>query len=272
MTWKYDMLGNICYQNSMDAGERWMLTDVMGKPLRLWDSRRQIFSYVYDNLHRPQQLLVNTGTGDIAFEQYVYGEGVANDVQDNLRGKLYKHFDTAGSVMIEAYDFKGNALANSRQLLTDYRNIPDWNTNPVLDSETFDNETSFDALNRPVQMVAPDNSVFLPQYNQANLLNSMDVLLQGGSTSTNFISNIDYNAKGQRDQIFYGNNTTTKYTYDLQTYRLTRLLTTANSGNNILQDLNYFYDPVGNITQQFDNAQKTIFYGGQQVEAQSNYI
>jgi RHS repeat-associated protein len=50
------------------------------------------------------------------------------------------------------------------------------------------------------------------------------------------------------------------------------LLTTANSGNAILQDLNYTYDPVGNISRQFDNAQKTVFYGGQQVEAQSDYI
>jgi YD repeat-containing protein len=227
---------------------------------------------VYDNLHRPKQLLVNTGAGDIAFEQYVYGEGAANDMQDNLRGKLYKHFDTAGVVMMDAYDFKGNALASSRQLLTDYKNIPDWNTNPALDSEIFNSETSFDALNRPMQIVAPDDSVFLPKYNEANLLNSMDVLLQGASTTTNFISNIDYNAKGQRDQIYYGNNTTTNYNYDLQTYRLTRLLTTANTGNNIQQDLNYIYDPVGNITQQFDNAQKTIFYGGQQVEAQSNNV
>ncbi|HTQ28709.1 MAG TPA: toxin TcdB middle/N-terminal domain-containing protein, partial [Puia sp.] len=61
MTWEYDMLGNICYQNSMDAGERWMLSDVMCKTLRLWDSRQQVFSYVYDNMHRPLQLLVNTG-------------------------------------------------------------------------------------------------------------------------------------------------------------------------------------------------------------------
>jgi RHS repeat-associated protein len=83
---------------------------------------------------------------------------------------------------------------------------------------------------------------------------------------------MNYNAKGQREEIFFGNNSKTKYEYDPETYRLTRLLTTANNGNSIIQDLNYTYDPAGNITRQFDNAQKTIFYGGQQVEAQSNYI
>ena len=59
MSWKYDMLGNICFQHSMDAGDRWMLADVMGKPLRLWDSRKQVFSYEYDALHRPLSHLVN---------------------------------------------------------------------------------------------------------------------------------------------------------------------------------------------------------------------
>ena len=54
--------------------------------------------------------------------------------------------------------------------------------------------------------------------------------------------------------------------------RLTRLLTTANKGTRILQDLHNTYDPVGNITRQLDDAQKTIFYGGQKVNAQSNYL
>ncbi len=35
MTWKYDMLGNICFQHSTDAGNRWIVRDVMGKTLRV---------------------------------------------------------------------------------------------------------------------------------------------------------------------------------------------------------------------------------------------
>ena len=31
-------------------------------------------------------------------------------------------------------------------------------------------------------------------------------------------------------------------------FRITRILTTRNSGQDILQDLNYIYDAVGNIT------------------------
>ena len=39
MRYDYDMLGNRIHQASMEAGERWMLNDVAGKPIRAWDSR-----------------------------------------------------------------------------------------------------------------------------------------------------------------------------------------------------------------------------------------
>src|SRR5262249_23735406 len=39
MVYDYDILGTRLHQNSVDAGERWMLNDVLGKPLLSWDSR-----------------------------------------------------------------------------------------------------------------------------------------------------------------------------------------------------------------------------------------
>ncbi|HEV7235491.1 MAG TPA: RHS repeat-associated core domain-containing protein, partial [Ktedonobacteraceae bacterium] len=272
MSWMYDMLGNICFQHSMDAGDRWMLADAMSRPFRLWDSRKQVFSYEYDDLHRPLNLIVNTGAGDIVFEKYVYGEGVTNDIQNNLRGNVYQQCDTACQSTMTAYDFKGNLLAGSKRLLSDYKNAPDWKGSPALDSEIFNGETSYDALSRPVQIITADSSVFVPVYNEGNMLSGMDVFLSGATTKTNFISKITYNAKRQREQIYYGNTSTTRYDYDPFNYRLLRLLSTAGNGSGILQDLSFVYDPSGNIIRQTDNAQKTIFYGGQQVDAQSTYI
>ncbi len=62
------------------------------------------------------------------------------------------------------------------------------------------------------------------------------------------------------------NGSQTKYTYDPNTFRLTRLLTTRNTGADILQDLNYVFDAAGNITEQVDNAQQTIFFNNAQVD------
>lgn len=274
MTWAFNILGKACYQDSMDAGERWLLADTMGRSLRLWDSRQQVFSYTYDVVNRPLTQLANTGNGagDITYVNYVYGETLSNALDLNLRGQVYQQFDTAGVVTNLGCDFKGNILSTSRQLLQDYTTIPNWTTSPALDTDIYTSDTLYDALNRPVMLTTPDDSVFIPGYDPSNQLNALAVEIQGASSATNFITNITYTAKLQRQNIYYGNGTLTQYTYDPQTDRLIRLLTTGTTGSNILQDLAYTFDPVGNITRQFDNAQKTVFYGGQQVEAQSDYI
>ncbi len=33
----YDIAGNLLFQHSMDAGDRWMLMDAAGKPMLAWD-------------------------------------------------------------------------------------------------------------------------------------------------------------------------------------------------------------------------------------------
>ena len=109
----------------------------------------------------------------------------------------------------------------------------------LLESETFTTTTAYDALNRATSIRTPHNagipaSEILPGYNEANLLESVDVKLRGAATVTNFVSNIDYDAKGQRERIQYGNGSTTGYTYDEKTFRLKRLLTTRNNGADFL--------------------------------------
>ncbi len=155
MTWKYDMLGNICFQHSTDAGDRWILRDVMGKTLRIWDSRSQTFLYNYDELHRPLALSVINGATEIQFEKYEYGEALADVAaakNKNVRGKLFRHFDTAGVAVNDAFDFKGNLLQSGRQLLTNYKVTPDWKNYQVLEDQIFAGATKYDALNRPTEL------------------------------------------------------------------------------------------------------------------------
>ena len=105
----------------------------------------------------------------------------------------------------------------------------------------------------------------------ASFLEKVNVKLRGATTATNFVSNIDYDAKGQRERIQYGNGATTRYSYDPKTFRLTQLYTTRNSGVDILQDLNYSYDPVGNITQIVDKAQQTVYFNGSVVSPNQTF-
>jgi len=271
---RYNMSGMACYEYLMDNGEGWTLSDISGKDIRHWDSRQQVFSYKYDRLHRRIEAKVKDANSEKMYEKVVYGEhsGQPDLIANNLRGKIYRHFDTAGTITFATYDFKGNSLGAVRRLLKEYTTMPDWNANPVLDSGSYEEVVRYDALNRTKLQVLPDGTVIKPAYNISNQLNTVKVNLRGKAQETTFVSKISYDAKGQWEAIYYGNNTVTRYTYQPENYRITRLLTTGNNGTQILQDLQYTYDAVSNITEILDNAQKTVFYGGQKIDARSSYL
>jgi RHS repeat-associated protein len=186
----------------------------------------------------------------------------------------------------DQYDFKGNLLSGSRRLAIEYKQQVDWlalaNLTDVqqianaaallLESETFTGSTTYDALNRPVTLTTPDASVVRPTYNEANLLEQVNVNLRGSNILTPFVTNLDYNAKGQRELCEYGNSVRTDYAYDPDTFRLTSLKTTRANDSALLQDLSYAYDPVGNITEIQDAAQPKIFFNNAVVSASSRYV
>lgn len=273
MQYKYDMLSAQLYHSSMDAGERWIVNDVIGKPLRAFDSRNHVFRHEYDNLHRPVKSFVKTGNGtEINTEKIIYGEGLPNDKSLNMRGKSYQHFDSAGMTVNAGYDFKGNPLQTTRQLCNDYKNDIDWNTNPLMEQAIFASSAVFDALNRPVILTAADQSFITPTYNEGNLLNKVEVQIKGVAQKTVFVKDINYDVKGQRQSIVYGNDTVTSYQYDSKTFRLTQSQTTGKNGTDLLQKLQYTYDPVGNITSVKDLAQQNIFFNNTVVSPSAEYV
>jgi RHS repeat-associated protein len=273
MQYKYDILGNPLYQRSMDTGERWNIIDAIGKPIYSWDGRDHMMRAEYDQLHRPLNHFLQSGTEqEIKTKKIAYGEELANSKSVNLRGKPYQVFDAAGIITNITADFKGNIVEANRKLCAVYTQDINWNSPVDLEEELFVSTTVLDALNRPVQITAPDNSIITPVYNEANLLNRVEVQLKGAVTKTVFVQDIDYDAKGQRDRIVYGNNTVTKYTYDPKTFRLKELLTTGAQGTQLFQKLQYTFDPVGNISHITDTAQQTIFFNNTVVDPACDYV
>ena len=314
MRYDYDMLGNRVHQASVDAGERWMLNDVTAKSIRAWDGRGHDFIAAYDRLRRPlASWVIGTDTirsdprtlatniaprTAVLFAKTEYGEGQIGDVALNLRTRVFRLCDGAGVVtnfvqdpgelLGEAYDFKGNLLRSSRRVPTVYRGeLIDWATT-LPSGDAFDSRTRYDALNRPVALVAPDGSTICPNYNEAGLLDALDVNLRGAVNATPFVTNIDYNAKGQRLQIDYAardqsgairlDGISTTYEYDPATFRLMHLRTRrtapafdATDRPGDVQNLFYTYDPAGNITHIRDSAQDTIHFRNHRVEPSNDY-
>ena len=55
--------------------------------------------------------------------------------------------------------FAQNALSLTKHLCQDYQNIVDWNGNPTLETETYTQSFTFDAMNRPVTETKADGTI-----------------------------------------------------------------------------------------------------------------
>lgn len=302
MAYQYDMLGHRVYENSMDKGERWMLNNVMGNPVKNWDSKGQQFTTEYDVLQRPVRgLLQPPGGAPQLIQQITYGEGQANDKVNNLRGQVVQNLDSSGSLRYINFDLKGNLLKVERQFPRVYEvAVIDWaagSPTNQLEAEVFTAITEYDALNRMSRHYNWHRSnervsVYEPNYNERGVLQAEELITAAQKTPAGYtggrrvsaVFGIRYDEKGQRQQIRYGNGTRTKYHYDPLTYRLVQMRTTLNGNSanlptspsnlldsNVLQNLYYTYDPVGNITEIEDDAYEPVFFQNQPVRPKSTY-
>jgi RHS repeat-associated protein len=280
----YDMAGRVLHTAGPDAGDRWTLPDVTGHSIRAWDGRGYAFRYTFDALRRPAATYVTRPgiAGELLSTLVFHGETHPDALSLNLRGRVYVTFDGAGASTISGYDFKGNPVSGTRTLALAIHDAPDWSAlagatltslptlaAPLTGPESFDTSTDRDALNRTIRQTQPDGTVIAPGYGTGGMLATVTVTLPGDAAGQFYVTDLDYDAKGQRTTIGYGNGVRTTYAYDPLTYRLTGL--TSVRGGSDLQDLGYTYDPGGNIVEIGDGAQQTVFFAGQVVTPTTRY-
>ncbi|HEU5270980.1 MAG TPA: RHS repeat-associated core domain-containing protein, partial [Jatrophihabitans sp.] len=279
----YDLVGQRVREVSGDAGERWILPDCLGNPLRVWDGRGLDVRNDYDRLRRPVAVYVTGADPDrpgavVLTERLTYGEELPDAAERNLRHRLYRQRDQAGVLCTESVDFKGNVTASSRALAAGYADIVDWSGAPALEPERWLTTTEYDAFDRPVLVTAPGlpdrpGSVLRYSFNDSQLLCRVEAQLAGrpeddGSWTT-LVSSISYDARSQRTAVHHGNGTVTRYRYDPLTFRTVRLCTRRGSG--YVQDLRYTYDAIANITHIEDRAQDPVFFRNQRVDPSADY-
>lgn len=289
----------------MDAAGKPMLAWDEYKPDDKAPVEKRLYSTDYDQLHRPtaQWLIIDTQPR-VMIERYEY-QDAARDDANNLNGQLIRHYDPSGLVETVRRDFKGNVEELQRQL----NNKPkaswiDWNiTDPATyleqKKETFIQITEYDALNRMTKLfnwhrTGKPVAVYIPAYGERGVLKSERLIVGAdkdsspegyrGGTENKAIQDIRYDAKGQRQYLKLGNGVTTTYTYDQETFRLVNLHSTRGivetcadgtrsmfTDDRIIQDLHYWYDPVGNITEITDPAFRTTHSNGQAVKPINQY-
>ncbi|MEO0824385.1 MAG: SpvB/TcaC N-terminal domain-containing protein [Cyanobacteria bacterium J06639_16] len=275
---------------SLDAGTRLVVFNAAGNALEHRDSKGSIVLQRHDRLHRltyrwarDSQTLPVTLRERLEYSNEATPEALAQ----NRLGNLHRHYDEAGVIRYDTYDFKGNPLEQVRQMLRDQLftqglelrsdntwEIPHFQVNwqppegtsfddyaqELLDQREYRTSMTYDALNRVKQMRYPqavtgNRKTLLPEYNRAGKLTR--VVLD----STPFVEHIAYDAKGRRTLIIYGNGVLTRYAYNPQTFRLVRLRTERYTlaapllyqpTGAPLQDLAYKYDLTGNLVQIVD--------------------
>ncbi len=150
--------------------------------------------------------------------------------------------------------------------------LPNWEDNPQLEPEVFRYWDTYDALGRPVQEMIGrsglQRSTIVRTYDPAGLLKGImaDCAERG---SKNYVTQIDYNEKGHRTGITFGNGTRTTYTYEAATYRLSVLRTVR--ATETLQELHYHYDGIGNIVAVDNTADDVHFFNNQNVSPSKTY-
>jgi RHS repeat-associated protein len=276
----YDLLNRPLRMDSIDAGIRRSVLDAAGNVVERRDSKGAVALTAYDKLNRPTHVWARNDALAAKLtlrERLEYGDGgdpaqplterSANRTLNRL-GKLARHYDEAGVLTLDQYDFKGNLTEKKREVIADsaiaaglgasgspVRSfVVDWDSPSALDGN-YQTSLTYDALNRVKTMRYPQDSdgerkLLRPHYNRAGALESVE--LNGAI----YVERIAYNAKGQRVLIAYGNDVMTRYAYELQTFRLVRLRTeryfhpdllTYRPSGGLLQDFAYEYDLVGNM-------------------------
>jgi RHS repeat-associated protein len=291
----YDLTNRAVATRQLDAGPRVTIHDTAGGVVEIRDAKGALDLRAFDALHRPVRLWARDGATEHVDlrERLVYGEqaapvlNAAGALAIYAAGRLYLHYDEAGLVTFEAYDFKGDVARKARRVISDAQILAvfqqprllgnvvpayrvDWTPQrgqtfetraaQILDSTVYRTTSEYDALGRVRRTQYPDDvdgagKILRPHFGRAGALES--ATLDG----VTFVERIAYDAKGQRILVAYGNGVMTRYRYDERTLRLSRMrseryavaqgppLTYARdpNGGPALQELAYAYDLAGNV-------------------------
>ncbi|WP_458190641.1 toxin TcdB middle/N-terminal domain-containing protein [Haladaptatus sp. NG-WS-4] len=294
----YDLADTPLRTESIDAGVSVVVVDAAGSETERRDSKGAMVLGAFDELNRPTHLWARDREPeeDESAEQMtlrqrvVYGDASDEETEREARkesnqlGVPYKHYDEAGVMTVDKYDFKGNMLEKERRVLSDKAVLTmqpvDWEpesgstfaerAEELLEENGYETSARYDGLNRVTSMRYPedvegDRKELRSEFNRAGALKRVELVhnLDGDETVETFVERIAYDAKGQRSLIAYGNGVLTRHVYDPETFQLVRmktqyydveeatdpptyeLLDTVSKRR--LQDLSYTYDLVGNI-------------------------
>jgi len=237
---EYDGLIRKTFMNDPDRGHMHYTYDIASNLIKTVDAKGQVIDYTYDGINR-------------LVAEY-YGEEEEPSVQYHYdlplgpigRGDLWNigPDENNASIGRNTLGFLSwvQDQSGEEHVSYDERGQEEWVIKRIIETNSsgmrnFCLEREYDSLNRLVKLIYPDRSIIEFLYNSRGLLESIP----------NIVRQFSYTPSGQNEFFELNCPIKTNFTYD-QRLRLSRLQTLRTIGNLVIQDLNYEYDGVSNIT------------------------
>ncbi|MFV9996728.1 MAG: hypothetical protein AB8W37_01775 [Arsenophonus endosymbiont of Dermacentor nuttalli] len=144
----------------------------------------------------------------------------------------------------------------------------------MLDEKEYITQTNADATGRVLTTTDASDNIQWMAYDVAGMLKGSRLKLKENNEQV-IVKSIAYAANGQKQREEHGNGIVTTYNYEPETQWLIAIKTERPAGHsaeaNLLQDLRYPYDPVGNVISISNDAEETRFWHNQKVEPERVY-
>ncbi|WP_460122844.1 RHS repeat domain-containing protein [Pseudomonas sp. H3_G09] len=272
----YALSGQALLADSVDAGWQVRLLNEAGSMCSGWDARGSQSHRQYDDLQRPLALTEQAHDGPPrVVERWTYAKATDERALHNQCGRPIRHDDPAGNRHFDDYGLAGAVLVESRRFLIELE-TPDWPLEPdrrddYLEETTYVSRQTFTATGDLQHHTDAVGNLRTQQYNVAGQACATWLLQAGeGRQPKCLVSAIRYNAQGQIESETAGNGVIARAEYSRDDGRLLRLLASVGT-RPPLQDLNYVYDPVGNIVSLEDKTQAVSWLNNQRIDPVSRY-
>jgi|GEM_PF-2319263 len=232
----YDALGRKTFMTDPDMGTWQYFYDINGNLIKQIDSKSQTVEMQYDNLNRLTQKTTKEKVVNYYYDKDNVNQScrIANNITSTSYGLLCATSDGATTTNFWFDEF-GREVKNTK----------------TLDGQIYQIDKQYDTMDRLIKVIQPvdpntkvrDEIEYL--YYDIGAIKSISG--KENNVIKSYVDNIEYNEKGQKTKIKYGNGTITTYSYNANNQLLNNLVTVDSSNAKKIQDLAYVFDVIGNI-------------------------
>ncbi|MFJ4141318.1 RHS repeat domain-containing protein [Pseudomonas sp. NPDC089734] len=264
----HSLSAQVLARDSVDAGWRVFLPGESQELRQGWDGRNTVRRIEYDVLLRPTAVYEN----EQCAERLTYGS--VDSAVHNQCGQLIRHDDPAGTRLNTEFSLTGGVLEQAQCFSKDLAS-PDWPESETERDALLEpgqgavSRWHLNPLGDPLKQTDAQGNAQRFAHTVAGQLDACFLQLNGQSEQV-LVSNIRYDAQGRVESETAGNGVVCSAVYGEKDGRLITL-NSVRSGGDLLQDLSYEYDPVGNVIRIEDLSQPTRHFANQRIESVSTY-